>query len=183
MVVPVTANAGEGRGLRDYLRQKARAMRAAATAKPRPEQWRETVSATCVADDVTGVRKLRMRDWEIIGDSGPDFGGWGLGPSSPELLCGVISTCLTHTYLIAAASLDIPVDRVEVTVSSTNNDAHFLGIASEDPDVPSDITARVALEAEDATVEQVATLHRYAAERCPLSKLVREPNTVTLVTE
>ncbi len=179
----MSGGAGQGRGLRDYLRQKARSMRAAATAKPDPEQWRETVSATCVADDSTGVRKLRMRDWQIIGDSGPDFGGWGLGPSSPELFCGVISTCLTHTYLIAAATLDIPVDRVEVTVSSTNNDAHFLGIESDDPDLPFDITARVALEAPDASTEQVATLHTYAAERCPLSKLVREPNTVTLVTE
>ena len=174
---------GEGRGLRDYLRQKARAMREAAAAKPSPEQWRETVSATCVADDATGVRKLRMRDWEIVGDSGPDFGGWSLGPSSPELFCGVISTCLTHTYLIAAATLDIPLDRVEVTVSSSNNDAHFLGIAGDDPTVPFDITARVSLEASDASPEQVAILHTYAAERCPLSKLVREPNTVTLVTE
>ena len=179
----MAASAGDGRGLRDYLRRKARAMRAAAAAKPRGEQWRETVSATCVADDATGVRKLRMRDWELIGDSGPDFGGRGLGPSSPELFCGVISTCLTHTYLIAAASLDIPLDRVEVTVSSANNDAHFLGIESADPDVPFDITARVSLDAPDATAEQVATLHAYAAERCPLSKLVREPNTVTLVTE
>ncbi len=179
----MSERAGEGRGLRDYLRQKARAMRDAAAAKPRPEQWRETVSATCVADDATGVRKLRMRDWEIIGDSGPDFGGWGLGASSPELFCGVISTCLTHTYLIAAATLDIPLDRVEVTVSSSNNDAHFLGIASDDPTVPFDITARVSLEAPDASTEQVATLHTYAAERCPLSMLVREPNTVTLVTE
>ena len=179
----MSEGSGEGRGLRDYLRQKASAMRAAAAAKPRPEQWRETVSATCVADDATGVRKLRMRDWEVIGDSGPDFGGWGLGPSSPELLCGVISTCLTHTYLIAAATLDIPLDRVEVTVSSSNNDAHFLGIATDDPAVPFDLTARVALEALDASAEQVATLHTYATERCPLSKLVREPNTVTLVTE
>ena len=179
----MSEGSGEGRGLRAYLRQKARAMRDAAAAKPDPEQWRETVSATCVADDATGVRKLRMRDWEIVGASGPDFGGWSLGPSSPELFCGVISTCLTHTYLIAAATLDIPLDRVEVTVSSTNNDAHFLGIAGDDPTVPFDITARVSLDAADASPEQVATLHTYAADRCPLSKLVREPNTVTLVTE
>lgn len=70
-----------------------------------------------------------------------------------------------------------------MTVGSSNNDAHFLGIESNDPDVPFDITARVSLEAPDASAEQVATLHTYAAERCPLSKLVREPNTVTLVTE
>ncbi len=182
MVIPVSERGAEGRGLRDYLRQKARAMRAAAAAKPKAEQWRETVSATCVADDVTGVRKLRMRDWRITGDSGPDFGGWSLGPSSPELFCGVISTCLTHTYLIAAASLDIPLDRIEVTVDSSNNDAHFLGLESDDPDTPFAITARVSLDAPDASAEQVATLHAYAAARCPLSKLVREPNTITLIT-
>ncbi|MFD3676925.1 hypothetical protein [Streptomyces sp. NPDC058613] len=30
----------------------------------------------------------------FIGGGGPDIGGFGLGPSSPELLCAVISTCL-----------------------------------------------------------------------------------------
>jgi len=65
-------------------------------ANPSGADWHDTVEATCVADDLTGVRKLRIRDGLIVGDSGPDFGGWGLGPSSPELLCGVIGTCLTH---------------------------------------------------------------------------------------
>ena len=183
MVLPVSEERAEGRGLRDYLRQKARAMRAAAAARPDAAQWRETVSATCVADDATGARKLRLRDWRITSDSGPDFGGWSLGPSSPELFCGVISTCLTHTYLIAAASLGIPLDRVEVTVDAANNDAHFLGLASDDPETPFAITARVALEAPAASAGQVAALHAYAAARCPLSKLVREPNTITLLTD
>tara|TARA_Y100000588_G_scaffold340113_1_gene383240 strand:- start:2635 stop:3111 length:477 start_codon:yes stop_codon:yes gene_type:complete len=158
-------------------------MRAAVKAKSDPSQWRETVSATCVADDATGVRKLRMRDWQIIGDSGRDFGGWGLGPNSPELFCGVISTCLTHTYLIAAATLEIPLDRVEVTVSSSNNDAHFLGLISHDPSVPFDIEARISLEAAEASTEEITKLHTYAAENCPLSRLVREPNVVTLITD
>ena len=171
------------RGLPAYVVQKGRSMRAAAERKPRADDWRETVSATCVADDATGTRKLRMRDWKLTGDSGPDFGGWGLGPSSPELLCGVLSTCLTHTYLIAAAWLSIPVERVEVTVTSENNDAHLLDIASDDPDVPWDFTARIRLDAPDATAEQRTRLHRYASERCPLTKLVRQGTSVTLVTE
>ena len=177
------SEAAEGRGLRDYISQKGQAMRAAAAAKPDAEDWHEVVSATCVADDATGVRKLRMRDWQLIGDSGADFGGWGLGPSSPELLCGVISTCLTHTYLIAAAWLAIPIDRVEVSVTSANNDAHLLEIASDDPPVPFNLQARILLDANVATPEQLATLHAYAAERCPLSNLIREPNTITLLTE
>ncbi len=168
------------RGLRHYIEQKGTAMRLAAAARPASSDWQETVEAICSADDATGVRKLRIRDWQIIGDSGPAFGGWGLGPSSPELLCGVVSTCLTHTYLIGAAWLGIAVDRVQVRVSAGNNDARFVDVATDDPAVPSNITARVTLEAPDASAEERETLHRYARERCPLTALIRSANTVTI---
>ena len=168
------------RGLRDYLRQKAESMRAAGASRPAPDAWHETVEAVCIADDATGVRKLRIRDWQFISDSGPGFGGWSLGPSSPELLCGVVSTCLTHTYEIGAAMLGIPLDRIEVRVSAENNDGPFLGIETSDPLVPFNITARVSLDAPDASPTQVAALHAYAS-RCPLTNLIRQPNEVTVV--
>ena len=171
------------RGLKHYLRQKAAAMRGAAESRPSGDAWREEISATCVADDASGVRKLRIRDWQFISDSGPAFGGWSLGPSSPELLCGVISTCLTHTYEIGAATLGIPLDRVEVRVSARNNDAGFLGLESTDPVLPHKMRANVRLESADATQEQIATLHRFAAERCPLTQLIRTPNELTIVVE
>lgn len=173
----------EPRGLRDYLRQKAESLRAAAKAKPHGVDWHETVSATCVADDLTGVRKLRIRDWQLVGDSGASFGGWSLGPSSPELLCGVLSTCLTHTYEIGAAMLGIPVDRIEVRVSAENNDARFVGIETTDPALPYNIEARVLIDAHDATAEELATLHRYASERCPLTNLIRSATPVTVIVE
>jgi uncharacterized OsmC-like protein len=169
-------------GLRDYLRHKAEALRAAAMQRPRGEDWHERIEATVVSDDRTGVRKLRIRDWQFIGDSGPDFGGANLGPSSPELLCGVIGTCLAHTYLIGAAVLGVPVDRVVVRVSAENNDARFLGIETPDPAVPFNLTAYVTLDASDASADAVAALHRYASERCPLSNLIRTANPVTIVT-
>lgn len=156
-------------------------MRAAALARPTSEAWHETVEATCVADDATGVRKLRIRDWQIIGDSGPSFGGWSLGPSSPELLCGVVSTCLTHTYLIGAAWLGIAIDRVEVKVSAENNDARFLDIETDDPAAPYNITARVQVEAAGTSAAEMDTLHAYARERCPLTKLIRTPNELRIV--
>jgi uncharacterized OsmC-like protein len=169
------------RGLGAYLRQKAEAMRAAARRKPGGGDWRERVEAVCVADDATGVRKLRIRDWQYIGDSGPDFGGWKLGPSSPELLCGVLGTCLTHTYLIGAASMDIPVDRVQVRVSADNNDAAFLSIATDDPPLPFNLTAHIEVDAPESTPEQRARLHQYAAQNCPLTRLMRTANDVTIV--
>ncbi len=157
-------------------------MRAAATRRPTGDDWREQVEAVCIAGDLTGVRRLRIRDWQYLGDSGPDFGGWGLGPSSPELLCGVLSTCLTHTYLIGAATMDIAVDRVQVRVSAANNDAAFLGIATADPPLPFAITAHIDVAAPDASPEELARLHRYAGENCPLTRLLRTPNPVTIVT-
>ncbi len=173
----------EGRGLRQYLEQKGAAMRSAAAARPTGEAWRETVSATVVADDATGVRKLTMRDFRIIGDSGPAFGGWGLGPSSPELLCGVIGTCLTHTYLIGAASMGIPLDRVEVRVTAENNDARFVGVATDDPALPFDLTAHVTVEAAGVTEEALTPLHQYVRERCPLTQLIRTANELRIVVD
>jgi uncharacterized OsmC-like protein len=171
----------ESRSLRHYLRQKRDAIMALATARPRGQDWREEVSATVTADDASGVRKLRIRDWQMIGDSGPGFGGWSLGPSSPELLCGVLATCLTHTYEIGAALLEVPFDRVEVRVAALNNDARFAGIETDDPATPWAITAHVSLEAAGVAPDRVAALHQYARERCPLSRLLRDPQEVTIV--
>jgi uncharacterized OsmC-like protein len=170
----------ESRSLRHYLRQKRDSIMALTAASPRGEDWREEVSATVTADDASGVRKLRIRDWQLIGDSGPGFGGWGLGPSSPELLCGILATCLTHTYEIAAAMLEVPLDRVEVRVSAQNNDARFAGIATDDPATPWAITAHISLEAAGVPPERVAELHQYARERCPLTTLIREAQEVTI---
>jgi uncharacterized OsmC-like protein len=170
------------RGLAAYLKQKAEAMRAAAKRRPSGSEWRERVETVSVADDLTGVRRLRIRDWQFVSDSGPAFGGWGLGPSSPELLCGVISTCLTHTYLIRAAHEGVPLDRVQVRVTADNNDAAFLGIDSDDPPLPFNLTARIDIDAPEATPEQIAALHAYVDKHCPLTKLVRLPNALTIVT-
>lgn len=161
---------------------KAAAIRGLAVAKPDAAAWRETVSATCVADDRTGVRKLRIRDWQFIGDSGPGFGGFSLGPSSPELLCGVISTCLTHTYEIGACLMGIPLDRIEVRVTAGNNDARFGGLETEDPATPFNLQAKVTLGAPDVPSERLAELHRYASANCPLTNLIRggAPVTVTV---
>jgi uncharacterized OsmC-like protein len=169
-------------GLRNYLAHKQAAMAAAAAEKPRGDQWRETVEAVCVADDETGVRKLRIREWELLGDSGPSFGGQSRGPSSPELLCGVVGTCLTHMYLIGAAHLEVPLDRVEVRVTAQNNDARLLGLSTSDPALPFGLRAVVRLDAPDATPGQLTKLHRYA-EDCPLTQLIRNSNPFVVVTD
>ncbi|WP_371482633.1 OsmC family protein [Kitasatospora sp. NBC_00315] len=166
-------------GLADHLRDKGAAMRAAAARRPASGDWDEEIGAVCVADDATGVRKVRIGDWSLIGDGGPDIGGFGLGPSSPELLCAVISTCLTHTILCIAATDGLALDRVEVAVTARNNDARFFGVATDAPPVPYDLTATVDLRgAVDAGT--AASLLATADGRCPMLRLVRSEHSVSL---
>lgn len=171
----------ERRGLRNYLADKATAMKDAARRRPRGHDWHEIVEATCVADDPTGARKVTTSGHRYISDSGPDFGGWRLGPSSPELLCAVVSTCLTHTYLIGAASMGVGLDRVEVRVTAENNDARFVGVETDDPPLPFNLTAHVTVDPGDAPAGDVAALHSYVEESCPLTRLIREPTSVQFV--
>jgi uncharacterized OsmC-like protein len=166
-------------GLSQYLQNKAEAMSRAAGRYASGDAARETISAECTASDLTGVRRIRIRDFQLISDSGPSFGGFSLGPSSPELLLGVLASCLTHTYLIGAANRGIPLDSVHVRFEAENNDARFLGLETSDPDVPFGIRALVRLESQ-APPGDLDALHAYVEKSCPLTRIVREPQSVAI---
>lgn len=178
-----TDTADEQRSLDLHLLQKVTAMREAAARRPEADDWQAEVSAECVADDLTGVRKLRIRDWKCIGDGGPDIGGWDLGPTSPELLCGVVATCLTHTYLCLAATRELSLHRVAVRVTAQNNDAHFFGVESDRPTTPYGITAHVSILAPDLSVDELAAFVDEGQATCPILQLLRTPNPVEVVAE
>jgi uncharacterized OsmC-like protein len=168
--------------LQRYLVNKAAAMSAAAAGLASGNAARETISAECSAADLTGVRRIRIRDFQLLSDSGPAFGGFGLGPSSPELLLGVLASCLTHTYLIGAANRGLPLDSVNVRFEAENNDARFLNLETSDPDVPFGIRAFVRISS-PASPAQLEALHAYAQQTCPLTKIVRERQTVEVQVE
>ena len=169
-------------GLETYLSNKAEAMAAAARKHESGDAARETIAAECSVSDLTGIRRVRIRDFQIVSDSGPAFGGFGLGPSSPELLLGVLASCLTHTYLIGAAQRGITLDAVHVRFEADNNDAAFLGLDTADPSYPFNIRGVVRLESR-ASEGEIEALHAYAAGTCPLTKLVREPLSVDISSE
>jgi uncharacterized OsmC-like protein len=103
--------------LNDYLAEKRAAVQArdaaieAGTAQP------VQLKASVRAEGRSGVRRLRIREHQIISDSPPDFAGYNLGPSSPELQLGVLGTCVTHIFLIQAAARQVPLESLEVEVT------------------------------------------------------------------
>ncbi len=169
-------------GLTTYLANKARAMLGAAKGFGSGAAVRETISAECSASNLTGVRQIRIRDFQLLSDSGPAFGGFSLGPSSPEILLGALASCLTHTYLIGAAQRNLSLDKVHVRFEAENNDAAFLGLATDDPPYPFNIRAVVRVDSR-ASKDELRELHDYAARTCPLTKLVRDSLSVQITAD
>lgn len=169
-------------GLSDYLANKGKAMRHAAAKYSLESDWLETISADCTSDDLTGVRKLRIQDWQYVGDSGEAFGGWGLGPSSPELFCGVLSTCFCHTYLIGASWFEIKLESIHVHVEAQNNDAWFVDIDQDAPKIPFNFRIVVDIEGPKAGAKERAELSAFAEASCPILAIVKSVTEIEIVT-
>jgi organic hydroperoxide reductase OsmC/OhrA len=84
-------------------------------------------------------------------------------------------------YLIGAATRGIALDSVNVRMEAENNDAALLGLATADPPMPFNIRAFVRVDS-TAPEADIAALHAYVEEACPLTKIIREPNAVTVST-
>lgn len=137
-----------------------------------------TLHATVTAEGLSGVRRIRIRDFQIIGDSGTDFAGFDLGPTSPEMQLGVLGSCLTHVFLIQAAVRNTPLDSVEVTVSCELDPRAGLAAFGETPITPQRINYVVHLRspAPDAELEE---LYSEASRLCPVLNLLTHPQDIS----
>lgn len=164
--------------LREYLAQKKTALRARRQATAEAGYPAHRINARVTAEGRSGVRRIRIRDHQVLSDSGPDFAGYDLGPGSPELLVGVLGSCLTHIYLIKAAELDVPLDSLAVSVSGFLDSRGGLPEFPDVPVEPQGIAYRVEIDspADDATLEAL----RAEVERvCPVLNLLTRPQAIT----
>lgn len=129
------------------------------------------------AEGRSGLRRLRMRDHQVISDSAPGFAGFDLGPSSPELQLGVLGSCMVHIFEIHAARLQVPIDTLEVDVRARMDPR--AGHPGYD-DVPHGLQGihyqlRVGSPATD---EQLRQLYEVVEQSCPILGLLRDPQDV-----
>ncbi|WP_159887415.1 OsmC family protein [Paenibacillus puerhi] len=126
----------------------------------------------------TGVREIRIRDFQIISDSDPDFAGFNLGPNSAEIQLGVLGSCLTHVTLIQAASLGVPLNALEVEI---NGELHpYAGKPGYEhvPFWPHHIryTLHIDSPAEAGRIEE---LYEAVERVCPILNLLANPQQIT----
>ncbi|MEV4166947.1 OsmC family protein [Nonomuraea dietziae] len=160
--------------LREYLSQKRAALlvrRESQTGGPVP------LRASVTAEGRSGVRRIRIRDFQILSDSGPDFAGYDLGPGSPELQAGVLGSCVTHIFLIKAAELEIPLDSLAVDVEAEYDPRAQAPGNTDIPVYPQNFRYEVRIDS-PASDEELARLHAEVERVCPILNLIRNPQEI-----
>ena len=163
--------------LRDYLKHKREAIlnrRNSTTPPTGPVQ----LQATVTAEGRSGVRRIRIRDFQILADTGPDFAGFNLGPGSPELQVGVLGSCLTHIFLIQAADREVPLDSLRVDVAADQEFRSGQQGFEDVPRFPHNIRYTVHIES-PASDEEIAALHKAVEDVCPILNLLANPQVIS----
>jgi len=111
-IPPVAAD--DGLPLANYLQRLRTAL---ARQDAGGEQARE-LSARVTAESRSGVRRLRIRDFQLISDSHRSFAGYNLGAGSWDTQVGVLGSAVATEFLVQAAISGIELEAVDVVFTS-----------------------------------------------------------------
>lgn len=165
-------------GLREFLVQKRAAIQARESAIAAGTLAAPVVlRAHSVAEGRSGVRRIRVRNHQILSDSQADYAGYDLGPGSPELVLGVFASCLTHVFEVVAARLAIPLDEIRVEVCGQVEPRAGRPGFEDAPREPHNITYQAFISS-PAPSDQIDALYRTVEEECPLLALFTNPQTI-----
>lgn len=76
------------------------------------------LSAKVSAESRSGVRRLRIRDFQVLSDSDRSFAGYSLGAGSWDTEVGVLASAVAQEFVVAAALTGVPLESVEVVFTS-----------------------------------------------------------------
>jgi len=163
--------------LREYLVQKRDALLARRAKAKSEGAGPHQISANVKAESRSGVRRIRIRDFQILSDSPPDFAGYNFGPGSPELQLGVLGSCLTHIFLIQAADRQVPLDSIEVDVSAQLDPRANQPGFEDVPVYPHKIQYTVKISS-PASDQELTELHEAVERVCPILNLLVNPQQI-----
>jgi uncharacterized OsmC-like protein len=72
------------------------------------------LTATVTAISRTGIRRLRIRNFQLLSDGGREAGEFNLGAGSWPSVVGALGSALAGDYLVQAAVKGIPLDGLEL---------------------------------------------------------------------
>ncbi|EDZ98063.1 OsmC family protein [Burkholderia sp. H160] len=164
--------------LNEYLQQKRIAWLAKReTARNDPHIKANQLKANVRALGRSGIREIRIRDFQVISDSPADFAGYDLGPTSPELQLGVLGSCLTHITLIQAAERQLRIDSIDVEVTGEQHPLAQLPGFEHVPIFPHNIRYTLDIVSPEPP-DAIRALHEAVEAVCPIYNLLKNPQTI-----
>lgn len=163
-------------GLRDFLSEEKRPaiLRRQVPARDAVQQDASILQAHARVEPHTGLRHVRIgKDGyhQQLHDSAPGLLGYGIAPAVEEHLLGVTGTCLTHIFEVQAATRNVVLDSLELTVEGTLTPRFGRGITA--PSRYRDISYRVRIES-PATPAEIDGLRAAVEASCPLYNLLKD---------
>jgi uncharacterized OsmC-like protein len=76
------------------------------------------LSARVTAESRTGIRRLRIRNFQFLSDGGRETAEYELGPGSWPSVVGALSSAVAGDFLTQASLKGIPIDSLEVVFTS-----------------------------------------------------------------
>ncbi|WP_312319630.1 OsmC family protein [Stenotrophomonas sp.] len=175
---PATRDPKQPPGLRDFITEEKRPAVLARQVKPgdgkkKPSEP-ETLVARAHVEPRTGLRRVFLgKDGyhQQLHDSAPGLLGYGLAPTVEEHLLGVTGTCLTHIFEVQAASRNVLLDSLQLTVDGQLSPRFGSNVTS--PARFSDIHYKVRIES-PASAQEIDALRQSVEATCPLYNLVKD---------
>jgi uncharacterized OsmC-like protein len=163
---------GNGRTLNDYLQLRRNAL-LQLQSLPTDQLKPVTLEARTTAEQRAGVRRIRIRGFQIISDSGPDYAGYNLGPGSPESAVAIIASDIADSYVNQAALKGIPLESLEVEIINRPD-----SVPTKRVNYPRNFlyTAHIVSSASD---EQLQELRKAAEANSPIFNFIIKPQVVT----
>ncbi|HZW01475.1 MAG TPA: OsmC family protein, partial [Candidatus Deferrimicrobium sp.] len=97
----------------------------------------------------------------------------GNAPSPGWFLRAAAASCVATLVAMRAATLDVPLESLEVTVDSESDDRGILGIDPAVPAGPLSLRVAVSVHAPGADSDQLRSIVAWGVDHCPVIDAVR----------
>ena len=121
--------------------------------------------------------QAQIRDFTVAMDEPAVLGGSDTAPNMVEMVLGAYGCCLTTGYAMNAALQGIDIQDIQVELEGDLDLNGFFGLQEPDQCWPgyTSVRAKVTLQADNATAEQIQSLHDAVVKTSPVGSILQRP--------
>ena len=135
------------------------------------------ISAVVEVRGRSGVRVIKIRQFEMISDTEPDLAGFDLGPLSPEHQLAALGGCIAHTAEMVAAAMELAIDTIGVQVSAQMHPLAQTPGYENIPRTPYNIRYTLSIKSNEPAAK-IEAMHSQIELVCPIYNLIKLPQSI-----